>query len=210
MVSFNIENLRYKDILDIESLAIEGPISCIVGSSGGGKTTLLRMLNKMISPDSGRIMFGGHDIEHADTLELRRSITMLPQSPVIYDGTVRYNLIIGLMYQGREVPGDNELLKILGEMNLDKRLDDDAQRLSGGEKQRLCLARIILLGSDVYLLDEPSASLDRDTEQFVINHIADFVRSTGRMLVMVTHSRDVANAFADHTVNIEKGRVASG
>lgn len=95
----------------------------------------------------------------------------------------------------------------LDRVQLPKTLEEDTARFSGGEKQRLALARVILLEPEVFLLDEPAASLDDDTEERILHTLAAHVKKTGQSIVMVTHSRQVAEPIADEVVTIEQGRV---
>jgi len=207
---FNFENVKYKNILDIENLHIEkNKVTCIVGESGSGKTTILKLFNKLISPDSGEIKYMDKSINGIDSVELRRQVVMLPQSPAIYKGTVRENLIIGLKFSEKDnIPEDDTLIKILEEVNLTKSLDDDAEKMSGGEQQRLALGRIILLQPEVYLLDEPSSALDEETERLVIEKMVDHVKITKKTLIMVTHTKRIAKEFGDSIVEVKKGKIA--
>ncbi|SDD96272.1 Phosphate import ATP-binding protein PstB [Sporomusa acidovorans DSM 3132] len=204
---FIVENLRYKRILEIVSLTISRPISCIMGPSGSGKTTLLRMLNRLNAPDEGRILYNGQDIALMDTIKLRRNVVMLGQMPVIYSGTVADNLQIGLQFSQRPPASDEDLRKSLAWVELDKELADSCHNFSGGEKQRLCLARIMLMDADTYLLDEPSAALDKNTERFIIEHLTEFVLRKNKQMVMVTHSEQIAQSFPQTIIRMEGGRV---
>ena len=208
---FNFENVKYKNILDIENLHIKkNKITCIVGESGSGKTTLLKLFNKLISPDSGKIYYMGKNIKEIDSVELRRQVVMLPQSPAIYEGTVKENLLIGLKFSEKEdTLDDDNLKKILKEVNLNKNLDEDAEKISGGEQQRLALGRIILLDPKVYLLDEPSSALDEETEHLVIEKMVEHVRKTNKTLIMVTHTKRIAKDFADNIIEVNKGKIIS-
>ncbi|MDW7668470.1 MAG: ABC transporter ATP-binding protein [Bacillota bacterium] len=208
---FNFENVKYKNILDIENLHIEkNKVTCIVGESGSGKTTLLKLFNKLISPDSGVIKYVDKYMKDVDSVELRREVVMLPQSPAIYKGTVKENLLIGLKFSEKEdVIDDNSLKDILKEVNLNKKLDEDAEKISGGEQQRLALGRIILLDPNVYLLDEPSSALDEETEHLVIEKMVKHVRKTNKTLIMVTHTKRIAEEFGDNIVEVKKGKIAS-
>ncbi len=207
---FNFKNVRYKNILDIENLHIEkNKVTCIVGESGSGKTTLLKLFNKLISPDGGEIRYQDKEIKEMDSVILRREVVMLPQSPAIYKGRVRENLIIGLKFSEKDnIPEDDTLIKILEEVNLTKSLDDDAEKMSGGEQQRLALGRIILLDPNVYLLDEPSSALDEETERLVIEKMVDHVKTTKKTLIMVTHTKRIAKEFGDSIVEVKKGKIA--
>lgn len=207
---FTLKDVTYRDIVDIPHLDIpSGKVTCIVGRSGSGKTTTLRMLNRMISPDTGTILYKGTPISEIDPVRLRRQVVMLPQTPVMFDGTIRDNLLIGLEFSEREPVPDDALRRVLEIMDLRKELEDDAATLSGGEKQRVALGRILVMRPDAALLDEPSSALDEGTERAVIGRLADAARERGVTVVMVTHSRPLAEAVADHLVEIEAGRVVT-
>ena len=140
---FEIRNLRYKDILYIEKMNIrKGITTSITGRSGSGKTTLLKMLNKMISPDEGTILYEKKPVKNIDSLDLRRRVVMLPQSPVIFPGDIRDNLLKGLRFSEKPDAPDSRMNEIISELHLNKSLDDDISQLSGGEKQRIALARV--------------------------------------------------------------------
>ena len=151
---FSLKNVKYKDILQIDDLVIEDyKVTCIVGESGSGKTTFMRLLNKLISCDSGKILYNNQDISNIDSIQLRRNIVMLPQTPTIFPGDIKENLLIGLKFSEKPLVDDDKLCDVLKFVNLNKNLNDDSDSLSGGEKQRLALGRVILLDPDVFLLD---------------------------------------------------------
>ena len=140
---FEIENLTFKHILHMDHLCIDRQITCITGPSGSGKTTFLRMLNRLNDPDDGRILWNGNDIAQMDATKLRRKVVMLKQTPVVYTGTIEDNLQIGLQFSKRPLAKQEKLKEYLKKVQLDKQLNDSVAKLSGGEKQRLCLARIM-------------------------------------------------------------------
>lgn len=203
---FDIVGLRFKHILDIDRLTPDRPITCIVGASGSGKTTLLRHLNRLCVPDGGEIFYNGVPLSSMDPVELRRRVVMLGQTPILYDGTVGDNLQMGLKFAQKPAAGADALKAVLERVGLAKAPENWCDKLSGGEKQRLCLARVLLMDAETYLLDEPSAALDRETEDFVIGHLADYVRVQGKSLVIVTHSEQVSARFAGSLVRMCKGR----
>jgi putative ABC transport system ATP-binding protein len=205
---FKIKNLKYKEILDIEDLKIDqGKVTCIVGKSGSGKSSLLKLLNKINSPDSGTIYYKNQDIEEIDSIKYRRTIPMLAQFPVIYDGNIRDNLLMGLKFSGKNHKDDDALREALRKVQLEKDLEDDPSDLSGGEKQRLCIARIMLMDTDVILLDEPSSSLDSKTEYKIIKLIYEHIKANNKTMIYVTHSNEVANNFADTLIRMDSGKV---
>ena len=202
---FEIENLTFKHILHMDHLCIDRQITCITGPSGSGKTTFLRMLNRLNDPDDGRILWNGNDIAQMDATKLRRKVLMLKQTPVVYTGTIEDNLQIGLQFSKRPLAKQEKLKEYLKKVQLDKQLNDSVAKLSGGEKQRLCLARIMLMDADVYLLDEPSSALDKETENFVIENMVQFVKENNKMLIMVTHSPAIAELYPESILEIKDG-----
>jgi len=207
---FKFIDVKYKDILDLPTLCIEKEkITTLVGTSGSGKTTILRMLNKMLSPTQGKILFKGIDLSTINSVDHRRCITMLTQNPAIFEGTIRDNLNIGLKFQEKELPGDDVLIKVLEQVKLDLQLDNPAHLLSGGERQRLALGRILLLNSQVYLLDEPSSALDEETAEIIIQGVTEHVRKENKTMIMVTHSQTIAERYSDTIIEISNGKVRS-
>ena len=208
---FTFDNVKYKDILAIDDLKIElGKVTCITGPSGSGKSTFLRLINKLISPDSGVISLNGENIADINSVEYRRRVPMLSQSPVTFPGTIRDNLLIGRKFQNKEAPSDDKLLAALKAVSLDEPLDKDVDNLSGGEQQRVSIARLMLLDSEVYLLDEPSSALDDLTEDFVIKSMVDMARDENKTIIYVTHSNSMADKYSDRVIKIVDGRIVNG
>lgn len=207
---FTLKEVKFNDILYIKELAItEKKTTAIVGKSGSGKTTLLKLLNKLISPDSGTIYYRDTPLEAIDSITLRREVVMMPQTPVIFEGNIRENLLIGLKFSEKELPSDGRLMNMLQVVGLDKKLDEPAHQLSGGEKQRLALARVMLMEPSVWLLDEPSSALDKDTEDEVMKKIMDFGKRNGSTIIFVTHSIPMAEKYAEEIIEIENGEIVS-
>ncbi len=206
---YTISQILYKDILAIHSLSVPpGRVTCITGESGTGKTTFLKLLNRLISPDRGEIYFNGTPLSEIDPVILRRQAVMLPQVPPMFAGNVRDNLQIGLFFAGKPPAPEEKMHRMLAQLGLKKELEDDPGKFSGGEKQRLALARVLLADPPVMLLDEPSASLDEGTGHAVISRVVATSREAGKTLVMVTHSLAIAREFADYLVTLKPGRPA--
>ncbi|MDQ2086297.1 ABC transporter ATP-binding protein [Herbivorax sp. ANBcel31] len=205
---FKLIDVGYKNILDIEKIEIsKNRVTCIVGESGSGKSTLLRLLNKLISCDRGEIYYDNLLIDNIDSVELRRNVVMLPQQPIVFPGSIKDNLLIGLKFSEKPEVKDCKLTKILEMVCLKKKLNEDAEKLSGGEKQRMALGRVILMEPEVFLLDEPSSALDEKTEQMIIEKMVNYTKTEKKTLVMVTHSKKTALEYSDNIIKIDKGRV---
>ena len=206
---FEFHNVKFEDILNIENLTINSnEVTCIIGPSGSGKSTLLRLINKLISPTKGYISIDGEDIASIDSTTYRRRVPMLSQNPVTFPGTVRDNLLMGRKFQEKDMLSDDILKKSLHAVKLDKSLDEDIDKLSGGEAQRLAIARLMLCDSEVYLLDEPSSALDDLTEDFVIKTMVDMARDKNKTIIYVTHSKDMADKYSDKLIKIVDGRIS--
>ncbi|WP_027308914.1 ATP-binding cassette domain-containing protein [Caloramator sp. ALD01] len=204
---FEIKNLKYKDILYIDNLNInKNSVTCIVGESGSGKTTLLKMLNNIISPDEGEIYFNRKEINQYNPIDLRRRVVMLPQTPIIYKGSILDNILIGKKFSKSEIYDIKEIENLLEKFNVNKNLNEPAENLSGGEKQRVCLIRILIMNPEVILLDEPTSALDENTEDLVINYVVEYVKKNNKTLIMVTHSKEIAKKYSDHIIEITKRR----
>lgn len=204
---FDLCDVKFKNIIDIRELQIkEEKITTLIGPSGSGKTTILKMLNKMISPTEGNVLYNGINLQNIDSVSHRREVTMLSQNPAIFEGSVRDNLNAGLIFQGKELQSDEILKHTLEQVKLDKDLDLSASNLSGGEKQRLALGRIMVLNPKVLLLDEPSSALDDTTEDALIQTIMEYVKNNKKTMVMVTHSKTVAQKYSDVIIEIAEGK----
>jgi putative ABC transport system ATP-binding protein len=202
---FTLKNVKIKEILSIDELIIPShTVTCIYGPSGSGKSTLLKLLNHLHSPDEGNINFNGKSIFEMDPIELRRKVVMVPQTPTIYEGTVKDNLIIGCKFAEKPIPSDHELENILATVHLRKPLDEDADTLSGGEKQRLALARALLLHPEVLLLDEPTSALDEETASSVIFDVIQLYQQHKKTIIMITHSKDLLKKIHGNMIDITK------
>jgi len=205
---FLLKDVKYKDILYIKDLEIpRKKITSIVGESGSGKSTLLKLLNKLISCDTGDVFYNNQPLSEIDSVELRRNVVLLPQSPSIFSGSIKDNLLIGLKFSEKPLASDKKLVEVLKLVKLNKELSEYANNLSGGEKQRLAIGRVLLLEPEVLLLDEPSSALDEDTENMIIMALVNYTREKNKTLIMITHSKNVAYQFSDRIIEIKKGTV---
>jgi putative ABC transport system ATP-binding protein len=202
---FFLEDVKVNGILDIKSQEIVYQnITCVLGVSGAGKTTFLRLLNKVISPDEGVVYYKENNLESINSVEHRREVVMLSQKPIMFDKTIQDNLEIGCRYSNKELPSVTKLKSMMEKLQLNKKLSDDVQYCSLGEKQRIALGRVLFMNPEVYLMDEPSSALDKETEKLIIELIVEYTKNNNKTLVMVTHNNDLADRIADDVIIIEK------
>lgn len=208
MTLFHLQDVRFLDVLHVDELTIErGKTTCIVGTSGAGKSTLVRLLNRMNPLTSGTITYEGVDLETIDPVALRRDVVMLAQTPLLFKGTVEENVQKGVQFAEKEEKTKEEIARALETVSLAIDGATDVAKLSGGEKQRVALARVLLMDPNVYLLDEPTSALDPGTEEEVMRAFLEETKRRQQTVLIITHSRDVAEQFADRIITVEKGRI---
>lgn len=179
-------------------------ITAIAGPSGAGKSTLLRLLNRLDDPISGAIRWEGRDVSEWDPSTLRRRVAMVFQRPPLFPGNVLDNLEVAV--PGLDRAGGVDALERVGLPSA--LLDRDAADLSGGEAQRMCIARALLTEPAVLLADEPTSSLDGASRR-TIEDLARRIAASGVAIVWVTHDVAQLRRVADHVVVLVDGGVAA-
>ncbi len=202
-VSFAVDADR--EILHEVSLSVApAAVTVLAGPSGAGKSTLLRLGNRLDIPSAGSVRFRGEDSAAIDPRELRRRVGMVFQRPVPFAGAVRENLKVGA-----PLAGDEELARTLERVGLEASvLDRVADDLSGGEAQRMCIARTLLTQPEVILMDEPTSALDHEN-RLGIEHLAKELAQEGLGILWVSHDLSQVRRIADHAVVLIDGRNAS-
>ena len=174
----------------------------VVGPSGAGKSTLLRLCNRLEVPTSGTIRYHGTPLDELDPRRLRRRVGMVFQRPIVFPGTVGDNLAVADPEADHDRHHDVlEAVGLPGELH-----EREADALSGGEAQRMCIARTLLTSPEVLLLDEPTSALDQDSRDDV-EAMADRLRDRGVTLVWITHDQAQAARRGDHVVALREGRL---
>jgi putative ABC transport system ATP-binding protein len=194
-----------RKVLEGVSATIGDGATAVLGPSGSGKSSLLRLLNRLSDPDSGTIAFEGEDVRALDVLDLRRRAVLVPQLPAPLPGTVADNVRYGPSLCDR----DADLGSCLTRAGLESAYAErDASELSVGEQQRVMLARALALDPEVLLLDEPTSALDETARDGVERTLAELARA-GVAMVLVTHDRGQAERIASEVVELREGRVVA-
>ena len=177
-----------------------GGVTGITGPSGAGKTTMLRLCNRLEIPSRGRVLYRGRDVLEIDPLQLRRRVGMVFQRPALFGGTVRDNLAVA-----RPGVAESDYTAALRRVRLDPEvLDRAAATLSGGEAQRLCLARTLLTEPEVLLLDEPTTALN-EGPKLAFERLARQLVDAGVTVLWVAHDLDQLRRLADEVVVLAGG-----
>jgi molybdopterin-binding protein len=198
-------------VLRIDALRIgQGEVMSVIGPNGAGKSTLLHVLAFLLSPDSGEVWFDGRQVSWKDDLvALRRRMAVVFQEPLLLDTSVRDNVASGLRIRG--VPGresDRRVSYWMGRFGVERLADRQARQLSGGESQRVSLARAFAMQPELLLLDEPFSALDAPTRATLFEDFEEVLRESGFTTVFVTHDRTEALRLGDSIAVVMDGRVA--
>jgi putative ABC transport system ATP-binding protein len=195
-------------ILDDITVDVErGSALTLVGPSGSGKSSLLRCLNRLEEPTAGVVRFDGRLITELDPRELRRRAALVLQTPVLFEGTVRENLMVHAPNATLDV-SESRLRETLTEVGLDVALlERDAAMLSGGERQRVTIARALLRDPKALLLDEPTSALDPPNAILVVETICRLRDTRGLTIVAVTHTPELVRRLGGALLYLVNGRV---
>ena len=198
-----------KVALVVNSLDIErNSILAVVGPNGAGKSTLLLTLARLIRFEQGQVLFNGHPVSAESDTVYRRRLALVMQDPLLFDTSVYENVALGLRFRGvhrDEIEsGVRQWLARLGIAHLSERR---ANQLSGGEAQRVSLARALVLNPQLLLLDEPFAALDPPTRSKLLDDLYTFLPETGATTVFVTHNLIEAERLATHMAVFSNSRM---
>jgi ABC-type methionine transport system ATPase subunit len=212
--AFALEGVRQESggvrILDDLTLDIpEGAVTALIGPSGAGKSSLLRLLNRLDDPVAGIIRYRGRPLCDLPVREHRRRVGFVFQTPIVFPGSVRDNLTVAA--EIAQVPPEEIEPRVRSSLDLAEvhgdLVDRDSSRLSVGQKQRVNVARVLMTGPEVLLLDEPAASLDPETAEKLMGTIARLSADHGITVVAATHRLTDARDVSAHTVMLDGGRL---
>jgi putative ABC transport system ATP-binding protein len=184
----------------------KGEVLAITGPSGSGKTSLLRLLNRLDEPTSGTVFVEGADYRQIEPRELRRKLGMVTQRPYLFPGSVADNLRFGPAQRGETLPPET-IEELLTQVGLKDYSGREVANLSGGEAQRVSVARTLANSPLALLLDEPTAALDEAAKLEVESAIQKVVRHEGLTCVIVTHDVAQAARLAERALVVEHGRI---
>jgi len=203
--SITLKNIKFsytaETVLDIADLSIErNRVTVITGPNGSGKTTLLKILSGLLLPELGEIFFEGTVLLNRRKRKiLLGNSTYVHQTPYIFSGSVKRNVTMGMK-------GENKCKGLLEAFDLAKYRNSRASKLSGGEKQKIALARAAGMERNILLLDEPLAHIDSESK-VVIEKILKTMSAEGKTLIIATHDHNFASDMADTIIYMENGKI---
>jgi ABC-type multidrug transport system fused ATPase/permease subunit len=213
-VEFRYRNAR-QSALDKVSVSFPArTVTVIAGHSGAGKSTMIDLLPALIEPTSGRLTYDNVPFREFSRASLRREITVLEQSPSIFHDTIFENIRYGRpsatmeeVTQACKRAGALEFIMQTPD-GFDTRLGEDGAGLSGGQLQRIALARALLSRARILVLDEPTSSIDSESEQIIFSALRSAADEFGLTIIMITH-RETPTWFADRKIVLDQGRIRS-
>jgi tungstate transport system ATP-binding protein len=198
-----------RQVLEIKNLAVEkGEVLSIVGPNGTGKSSFLLALARLLQFESGELLWDGQPFKKQSDLAYRRRIALVLQEPLLLDVSVFENIAIGLRYRG--VPSaeiKNKVNHWLMRMGIESLRDRPGARLSGGEAQRVSLARAFVLNPELLLLDEPFSALDAPTRLRLLDDLKSILAETGTTTIFITHDLKEAAKLASRVAVMLDGRI---
>jgi tungstate transport system ATP-binding protein len=198
-----------RDALKIKSLDVKrGETLAIVGPNGAGKSTLLLALAHLIKPKHGEILFNGKPISQMNELEYRRKISFVFQDPLLMDMTVEKNIALGLKFRGTDKDETRTRVNRWSQaMGVESLLGRRAGQLSGGEAQRVSLARAFVLDPELLLMDEPFSAVDPPTRAQLLKDLSTLLSQDHRTTIFVTHNLKEAAQISDRVAVIINGEL---
>ncbi|WP_017001177.1 thiol reductant ABC exporter subunit CydC [Mammaliicoccus lentus] len=198
-LNFKYDFQERKTLKNVQFKINEGEHVAIIGPSGSGKSTLLSLLMGLYSSNEGLLTYKGKALSHVEHEKYVDEINTMLQHNHYFEGTVRENLLIEETDENMK----NALMKVrLEHLKLDDNLTENAENISGGERQRLSIARLLLRNANIWLMDEPTASLDEENEKIIMNNLL----STDDTIVIVTHNLKYLEDF-DHIIVMNEGEI---
>lgn len=203
-------NTKHSVLSNFELSISKGEIIILLGKSGSGKSTLLNIISGIDVPDGGSVSIDGTDItklsEKERTLVRRNKIGFIFQFfNLITTLTVKENLLLPLELTGSNNT-EERIKSVLAEVGLANRANTYPDKLSGGEQQRIAIARALIHNPDIILADEPTGNLDYETGLQIVDLLDRVVKKKGKTMIMVTHSKDVIG-LADKIYSLKDGRL---
>lgn len=209
-ISFNQVSYRVKDhdiIKEITGSFPKGKITALVGPSGSGKTTILKLCNGLISPTTGNIYIESQPIDQLEPIMLRKKCGIVLQGAPVIRGTVMDNLALPRQLQNENLPKD-EALALLQDVHLDESfLTHEATELSGGQKQKLAIARTLVNRPSILLLDEITSALDPTSTREIEQLILKITKKYGVTTVWITHNMKQARSMSEYTWIMQDGQL---
>ena len=202
-IVFETKNLAFNNQIYYQDIQIlKAKANFIVGASGTGKSTLLRLFNGTLSQSSGEIYYQSQNIAEMDTISLRKEVSLISQSVFLFDASIGENFKMFYEYRGQDEPTEETMLEFLNLCQISFPLDKNCTTMSGGERQRVYIAIFLSFLPKVIMLDEPTSALDKENGYNVIHNIINFCKSKDIAVIIISHDSHLTETFGENIIHI--------
>jgi subfamily B ATP-binding cassette protein MsbA len=207
---FNYQNGDKKILRDVDLSVPKGTVVALVGESGGGKSSLIKLVQRLYDPTDGSILWDGVDLRDAKLLSLKKQIALVTQETVLFNDTILYNISYGKPDASKEDIEEAARIAFADEFidelpqKYDTIVGERGVLLSGGQRQRVAIARAVLLNAPVLILDEATSALDAESERLVQKALSNLMQN--KTSIVIAHRLSTIRR-ADKIVVMEKGRI---
>jgi putative ABC transport system ATP-binding protein len=202
---FKASHLTYEANLFYDNINIkQGLVNFIVGESGCGKSTFLKLLNGTINPISGELLYKGKETQEYDPITLRREVSLVSAEPFLFNESILDNFKTFYALRQLPMPKIDYVSYITELCSINVPLDQSASTLSSGERQRIYISIFLSLCPKVILLDEPTSALDDENSHKVMENIINFCKEKNIDIVIVSHDKNIVEHFCENKIEIVK------
>ncbi|MEA5476823.1 ATP-binding cassette domain-containing protein [Pseudanabaena galeata UHCC 0370] len=197
-------------LIDISVAIVQGSKTALIGATGSGKTTFLRLLNRLTDPSVGTIFLNGQNIQEIPIQTLRRKVMLVPQEPSLLGMTVNEAIIYPLKLQNLpQSEIDARSQKWIDKLQIDRKLLNRSElELSLGQRQWIAIARALIIEPEVILLDEPTSALDRGLSHLLLDTLTELTQLPQPVtVVMINHQLDLVQTWCDRLICLHKGEL---
>lgn len=200
-------DLSFHDMIHYQDIGvIANKVNFIVGNSGTGKSTLLKLFNATYSPSNGSVLYQGRDIFDINTIDLRKEVLLISQQVYLFDESIRDNFIRFYEYRELNPPSEQKMTEFLTICRIHFPLEQDCSTMSGGERQRVYIAIYLSFLPRVLMLDEPTSALDKENSHDVMHNVLHFCKENEITVIIVSHDPRITEEFAENIITIAKRR----
>ena len=199
------KNLNFKNLIYYPEIKIKkNTFSFIIGESGCGKSTYLKLLNGTNVSSGGNILFNGKNIKNIEILNHRKKVLLLPQEIFLFNGSIKENFDYYYSFIEKKNLSENEIKKFLEICCIELPISTNCSNLSGGEKQRVFISIFISFKPNILLLDEPNSSLDENISIKLFKNLKQFFKENNITSICICHNNKLVDMFSDNTIRLEK------
>ncbi len=202
------KNLIYKDFIKYKDVSIlADKVNFIIGESGCGKSTFLKLLNKTDNFSSGEILYKNKSISEYESIALRKEVKLISQCPFLFSGSIKNNFQMFYDYCEEKVISEERIKYFLSLLEANFCLETECDNMSGGEKQRVYIAICLSMEASTIMLDEATSALDSKLSHKVLENITNYAKENKKTLLIISHDNSLVEKFAEHVIDLNGAKI---